>query len=69
MILILVLVGFLIGASAAAIALIGGGGILAALAAYGLFGVGAIVVSAVLLAFGPVWPRRQVAPVADVRPR
>lgn len=59
MILVLVCAGFLVGASAAFLALLGGGGILLALAAYGLFGIGAVVATAFLIAVAPIWRARK----------
>lgn len=58
MILLLVFAGFLAGGSAAVVALVGGGGVLVALAAYAVFGVSAVIVTAVLLALGPIRLRR-----------
>ncbi|GGD43188.1 hypothetical protein [Sinisalibacter lacisalsi] len=56
MILVLVMIGFAVGGSAAVMALAGGGGMLAALAAYGLFSLGAVVLTALIVALAPVWP-------------
>ena len=64
MILLLVFAGFLAGSSAAVLALAGGGGVLVALAAYAVFGVSAVIVTAVLLALGPIRRGR-----TDARPR
>ena len=62
MILVLVVAGFLVGGSAAVVALLGGWGFIAALAAYALFGVAAVVVTAALVALGPSWRRRPAPP-------
>ncbi|SMH54445.1 hypothetical protein [Maritimibacter sp. HL-12] len=59
MILILVMVGFVVGAGATVVALAGGGGMVAALAAYGLFSFGAVVFTALIVALAPVWPRNR----------
>ena len=62
MILVLVLAGFLVGGTAATIALAGGGSLVAALAAYALFSLGAVVLTALLVALGPVLRSRRPPP-------
>jgi len=62
MILILVLAGFVVGATAAIVALGGGASLIAALAAYALFGLGAVVLTAILVALGPAWTARRRPP-------
>jgi L-cystine uptake protein TcyP (sodium:dicarboxylate symporter family) len=69
MILVLVLVGLVVGTSAAVTALAGGGGLLAALVAYGLFSFGAVVLTALIVAVAPAWPKaRTGAKAAMARP-
>jgi len=69
MILVLVLVGLVVGGSAAVTALAGGGGLLAALVAYGLFSLGAVVFTALIVALAPAWPSpRTEAKAATARP-
>jgi len=68
MILFLVMIGFAVGAGAAVAALAGGGGLVAAIAAYGLFSLGAVVLTALILALAPFWPAsqsRHFAPTPD----
>lgn len=69
MILVLVLVGLVVGASAAVTAFAGGGGLLAALLAYGLFSFGAVVLTALIVALAPAWPvSRTQRKTATARP-
>lgn len=62
MILGLVCIGFLTGASAALIAFVGGTGFIAALLAYIVFGALAVVACAVLLTLTPGAPARAARP-------
>jgi len=64
MILLLVLIGFIVGVSAAGVSLIGGAGLIAALAAYSFFGVLAVVAAALVIELAPFRPARGAAPHA-----
>lgn len=67
MILVLVVAGFLVGGSAAVVALVGGWSFVAALFAYALFGAGAVVITAVLVALGPNCRPRRAPPRPSFR--
>jgi len=67
MILVLVLAGFVVGASAAIVALVGGAGFVAALVAYALFGVSAVVCTAIVVALRPAWRPRPAPPRPSFR--
>ena len=67
MILVLVFAGFVVGGSAAVVALVGGWSFVAALVAYALFGACAVVVTAILIALGPSWRPRRAPPRPSFR--
>ncbi|MCB1336787.1 MAG: hypothetical protein KDK10_04785 [Maritimibacter sp.] len=67
MILLFVLVGFVAGTVCAAYTLATGGGILAAVLAYSVFGAIAVVITAILTAIGPTLMRPKAASGIPVR--
>ena len=69
MILVLVFVGFLVGGGAAAVALVGGAGLIAALTAYSAFGALAVAMTAAVVALGPLLHRRPEPHSVPAMPR
>lgn len=55
MILLMVLIGFAAGATAAIVALLSGAGLVAAFVAYAAFGIAAVTAIALLASLVPVW--------------